>query len=99
MSRAALIALLSCSILSAIGQLAPPPLNPKLVAAKWPAFWIASSTAPAKGAGVFYLRQTVGLDTLPAHYWVHVSADNRFLLHVNGKYVAEGPARGDLFHW
>jgi hypothetical protein len=28
-----------------------------------------------------------------------VSADNRFLLHVNGKYAAEGPARGDLFHW
>ena len=39
------------------------------------------------------------LSAVPAHFLVHVSADNRFLLHVNGRYVAEGPARGDLFHW
>ena len=99
MSRAALITLLSCSILSAIGQQTSRPLNPQLLAAKWQAMWIASPSAPAKTPGVFYFRRTVTLDATPAHYWVHVSADNRFLLHVNGKYAAEGPARGDLFHW
>jgi hypothetical protein len=41
----------------------------------------------------------MSLSSVPAHFWVHVSADNRFILHVNGKYAAEGPARGDLFHW
>jgi alpha-L-rhamnosidase len=76
-----------------------PPLNPDLVAAKWPASWIASPLAPAKAPGVFYFRKEIVLATVPQHYWVHVSADNRFVLHVNGQYAAEGPARGDLFHW
>ena len=30
---------------------------------------------------------------------VRVSADNRFILYVNGKRVGDGPARGDLAHW
>jgi hypothetical protein len=30
---------------------------------------------------------------------VHVSADNRFRLHVNGRLVGEGPALGDPGHW
>lgn len=76
-----------------------PPLNSALIASNWPAFWIASPTAPARVPGVFYFRRELRLDTVPEHYWVHVSADNRYILHVNGKYVAEGPARGDLFHW
>lgn len=75
------------------------PLNPALVASNWPAFWIASPTVPARAPGVLYFRRELRLNTVPEHYWVHVSADNRYILHVNGKYVAEGPARGDLFHW
>ncbi|MGA7340049.1 MAG: alpha-L-rhamnosidase C-terminal domain-containing protein [Terracidiphilus sp.] len=75
------------------------PLNPNLVAAKWPASWIASPSAPAKAPGVFYFRKEIVLTAVPQHYWVHVSADNRFVLHVNGQYAAEGPARGDLLHW
>ena len=31
--------------------------------------------------------------------WSRVSADNRFILYVNGKRVGDGPARGDLTHW
>lgn len=30
---------------------------------------------------------------------MHVSADNRYQLFVNGTRVAWGPARGDLYHW
>ena len=75
-----------------------PPLNPKLLAARWRAFWIASSNS-SSGPGVYYFRREIELQNVPPHFWVHVSADNRFLLHVNRKYVAEGPARGDLFHW
>ena len=30
---------------------------------------------------------------------VRVSADNRFILYVNGTRVGDGPARGDLGHW
>ena len=87
----------SGEIVSARAQ--SPPLNPDLVAAKWPASWIASPSAPAKTPGVFYFRKDIVLTTVPQHYWVHVSADNRFVLHVNGQYAAEGPARGDLLHW
>jgi hypothetical protein len=91
-------------LLGSCGELASaraqsPPLNPDLVAARWPANWIASPLAQAKAPGVFYFRKEIELATVPQHYWVHVSADNRFLLHVNGQYAAEGPARGDLFHW
>ena len=75
------------------------PLNPALIAAFWPASWIASSDVPGGVPSVFYFRREISVSPIPAHFWVHVSADNRFLLHVNGKYAAEGPARGDLFHW
>ncbi|MGC2496844.1 MAG: hypothetical protein WA374_03830, partial [Acidobacteriaceae bacterium] len=75
------------------------PLNPDLIASHWPASWIASPSAGAKAPGVFYFRRELTLASVPAHYWVHVSADNRFVLHVNGQYAGEGPARGDLFHW
>jgi alpha-L-rhamnosidase len=75
------------------------PLHPNLVAARWPVYWIESPTAPATAPGVFYFRRELTISSVPTHFWVHVSADHRFLLHVNGKYIAEGPARGDLFHW
>ena len=92
-----LLLLLCGSLLPACAQTKP--LNPALVAAKWPARWIASPSAPAKAPGVFYFRKSIELAAVPEHYWVHVSADNRYILHVNGHYAAEGPARGDLFHW
>lgn len=75
------------------------PLNPALVESKWHARWIACPDAPQKDIGIFYFRKEITLASVPAHFWVHVSADNRFLLHVNGQYAGEGPSRGDLFHW
>ena len=90
---------LLCSSLALASVPANNPLNPALIAARWPAFWIASANVPGGDPGVFYFRREILLSSVPAHFWVHVSADNRFLLHVNGKYAAEGPARGDLFHW
>jgi alpha-L-rhamnosidase len=75
------------------------PLDARLESSQWPAKWIACPGAPQRDAGVFYFRKELTLAAAPAHFWVHVSADNRFLLHVNGAYAGEGPARGDLFHW
>lgn len=74
-------------------------LNSSLVAAQWPAFWIASPSSPGTTQGVFEFRRELELASAPSHFIVHLSADNRYILHVNGRYVAEGPARGDLFHW
>ena len=98
MSRVLLFAALILSAFSASAQDAKP-LNPALIGDKWHAHWIACPDAPEKDVGVFYFRKEITLASVPAHFWVHVSADNRFLLHVDGRYAGEGPARGDLFHW
>jgi hypothetical protein len=44
-------------------------------------------------------RRDLRLAAKPATMPIRVSADNRFILYVNGKRVAAGPARGDLAHW
>src|SRR5271165_604409 len=66
---------------------------------KWTAEWISHPTAPSKEPGVFHFRKTIHLAAKPDKFIVHVSADNRFILYVNGKRMGEGPARGDLAHW
>jgi alpha-L-rhamnosidase len=66
---------------------------------KWTAQWIAHPTAPLREPRVFHFRKTIEIQQTPPHFIVHVSADNRFLLFLNGKRIGEGPARGDLTHW
>ncbi len=66
---------------------------------QWPASWIAAPDAPARDAGVYHFRKILDLTSVPSHVVVHVSADNRYLLHVNGRRVGTGPARGDVLNW
>ena len=70
-----------------------------LVNRSWPASWITHPTASTKEYGVFHFRKSFDLPTKPASFVVHVSADNRYRLFVNGQPVGSGPARGDLAHW
>lgn len=49
--------------------------------------------------GVFYFRKLINLDVVPETFVVHVSADNRYRLYVNGEMVSWGPAVGDLSNW
>jgi hypothetical protein len=65
----------------------------------WPSRWILHPTAPARQYGIFHFRKAIELAQKPAHFVVHVSADNRYRLFVNGKAVALGPARSDLQNW
>jgi alpha-L-rhamnosidase len=65
----------------------------------WTAEWISHPTAPPRERGVFHFRKIIHLDGKPAHFPVEVSADNHFLLYVNGLRIGEGPAKGDLPHW
>jgi alpha-L-rhamnosidase len=44
-------------------------------------------------------RKVLTLRKKPRSLLVAVSADNRFVLYVNGHRVAAGPARGDMTHW
>ncbi len=66
---------------------------------EWKAAWITHPTAPLREPLVLHFRRTVDLPSVPGAYTVRVSADNRFILYVNGKRVGDGPARGDLTHW
>jgi alpha-L-rhamnosidase len=66
---------------------------------EWTASWITHPTAPLRDPLVLHFRRAVRLGAVPASYVVRVSADNRFILWVNGKRAGDGPARGDLGHW
>ncbi|HEX3472544.1 MAG TPA: alpha-L-rhamnosidase C-terminal domain-containing protein, partial [Silvibacterium sp.] len=66
---------------------------------QWKAAWITHPTAPLREPLVLHFRKSLQLAAKPAHYVIHVSADNRFILYVNGHRVGDGPARGDLTHW
>jgi hypothetical protein len=65
----------------------------------WSASWITHPTAPLREPLVLHFRHTLDLAPVPSTYIVRVSADNRFILFVNGRRVGDGPARGDLSHW
>ncbi|SEW38967.1 Alpha-L-rhamnosidase N-terminal domain-containing protein [Chitinophaga sp. YR573] len=65
----------------------------------WNSSWIAAPNDPGTEYGVYYFRKSINLDTKPASYIVHVSADNRYKLYVNGVLVSLGPARGDTYFW
>ncbi|HTX39096.1 MAG TPA: hypothetical protein VME43_28930 [Bryobacteraceae bacterium] len=86
-----------------IGAAAAVPLaaqeRPGLLRQTWHARWITAAGAPENDYGVYHFRHVFDLPAKPAHFVVHVSGDNRYQLFVNGRQVALGPARGDLFHW
>lgn len=65
----------------------------------WSAKWIAMQGSPGTEYGIYYFRKNVSLSAKPSSFKVHVSADNRYKLYVNGKLVALGPARGDNYSW
>ena len=66
---------------------------------EWTASWISHPTAPLREPGVAHFRKLLELNTRPTRFLVHVTADNRFVLFVNGHRVGDGPARSDLHHW
>jgi hypothetical protein len=75
------------------------PMQPDPPHHEWTASWITHPTAPLREPVVLHFRRALTLATVPATYIVRVSADNRFILYVNGHRAGDGPARGDLTHW
>lgn len=65
----------------------------------WHASWVTHPTAPLREPLVLHFRRALDLTNVPTQYTVRVSADNRFILWVNGHRVGDGPARGDVTHW
>jgi hypothetical protein len=98
-----ILCLLTAFALSASADAArlvgPAESRPGLLDEAWPAFWIAAPGTEPFDHEVQHFRRTFQLAAVPERFVVHVSADNRYQLFVNGQRVAWGPARGDLNHW
>jgi alpha-L-rhamnosidase len=86
----------------------PAEVNPALLRERWSARWIAHEHHANPGApdyrspqvfGVYHFRRTFELGSKPRRFIVHVTADQRYQLYVNGTRIAWGPARADLKNW
>lgn len=65
----------------------------------WEAHWITHPGITGTEYGVYYFRKSVQMSKIPGKFIVHVSGDNRYKLYVNGQYISQGPATGDLMKW
>jgi alpha-L-rhamnosidase len=97
--RSILYLTIACLLLPAFITAQSLPVNPALLKGNWPASWITCPDVPLRGYGIYHFRKTFMLDQKPSQFLVHVSADNRYRLFVNGTAVCLGPARGDLYNW
>lgn len=75
------------------------PVNPHLLNGSWSAHWITCPNIQVRAYGVFHFRKKFQLTDLPEHFIIHVSADNRYHLFVNGESVGRGPARSTRYNW
>lgn len=62
----------------------------------WPARWVGSAGPPPAPVVVGY---RLGFTSGDDHVRIHVSADERYELYVDGMRFGRGPDRGDLDHW
>jgi len=64
---------------------------------RWPADWIACAEAPAPPMGCAY-RLKFRMETA-ATTRIHVTADERYELFLDGRLIGRGPERGDRLNW
>lgn len=74
-------------------------INPDITTKPWNAKWIDVPGTNQHGYGIYHFRKEIVLTEKPSQFIIHVSADNRYKLFVNGEIVSMGPAKSDLFHW
>jgi hypothetical protein len=83
-------ALLSGAMAAAFGRDAVPPAADG---------WITHAAAQARTPVVLHFRREFELAARPSALPAEVTADNRFILFVNGVRVASGPSTGTTTHW
>jgi hypothetical protein len=76
-----------------------PEISPWFLKNYWTAKWISHPTDDLKKYGVYHFRKEIEMKEVPVTFVIHVSADNRYRLFVNGVPVCFGPARSDVNHW
>ena len=99
MNKYFLLILIVCLFIAGASAGQQTAVNPKLLNSPWPSAWITCPDVPQREYGVYHFRKTITLDKAPEKFIVHISADNRYRLFVNGTPVCSGPARGDLYNW
>jgi len=63
----------------------PAAATPDPVHRDWHAAWVTHPAAPLREPVVLHFRRALDLSAVPPNYPVRVSADNRFILYVNGR--------------
>ena len=91
-------ALILCCVACNAGQAVAQPI-PQVFNGAPAAPWIFPPGIGGNEFGVFHFRRVFQLDVKPSSFVVHVSADNRYRLFVNGEQVSSGPQRSDIMHW
>ena len=66
---------------------------------RWKAQWITAPDAPQRDEVVLHFKKVIEVSEPPQHFYIDVSADNQFILHLNQQRVGSGPSRSDLGHW
>lgn len=74
-------------------------IDPRLFSGRWSAWWISAPGVEDGTYGVCHFRKEFRLSEAPRRFVVHVSADSRYRLYVNGIPVSTGPACGDVLNW
>ena len=74
-------------------------IDGRLLEGRWPAHWISVQDMSENEYTVCHFRKTFELGAAPENFIVHVSADNRYKLYVNGSFVGLGPEYGDVYNW
>ena len=100
MTRAIILFILAFCANNAHTQLIPgPDIRDELKHQSWSASWVKVPGVPSAEPGLFLFRNALVLDEVPGQFIIHVSADNRYKLYVNGQWIGLGPARSDAFNW
>jgi len=97
--RSFFAAVLLCAGLSVTAKVYSQSSDITLAHKEWHACWISAPHDEGIEYGVYHFRKNINLSSKPASFVIHVSADNRYKLYVNGTLVSVGPARGDTYYW
>ena len=82
--------LLACALVPATAAAQTVAPGPRVFDGAPAASWIAPAGVPGDSFTVFHARRSFDLPSRPEHFTVHVSADNRYRLYVNGTSVSSG---------
>ena len=93
------ILILNVTNIVAVENIHKSKINQDLLEKHWSAYWIANPDDSGLEFGVYHFRKSFELNAVPKEFIIHISADNRYQLFVNGERVCFGPSRGDLMNW